>query len=64
MDKNQFVRDIVTKVNAKEYCTQEEISTALSYFRELMENGQFSGNKLESNTFGGILAAALSKVSK
>ena len=64
MDKKQYVLDTIKNVNANKNCTREEISTTLSYHRELTENGIFLSSEIESRQIGGLLSAALAKVSK
>lgn len=62
IDKNQFVYNIIIKINSNEPITKKEVGTALSYFSELIANNQFSGSQLEKRTFGGILSDALSRL--
>lgn len=59
MDKYEFVRNAVKRINAKENVTREEINTALSYFRELTETKQFPGSELEARQFGATISTAL-----
>lgn len=63
-EKYQFICDTVKKCNPGQNPSYVEVSTALSYFRELIDNKQYPDDGLNPRIAGSTLADALKKVTR